>query len=267
MARNKLKSRLPFRLGTTSYVIPDDIIPNVRLLADLVDDVEIVLFESGGFSNLPSAQTVHTLKALAADYGLTYTVHLPIDIHTGHAEPAERRRAVDACRRIMTCMELVDPSAYVLHLAGDRRGESPSDDIPRWQAFHRDSIRTLIQQAPPEKLCIENLDYPFERVAGFVAELGVSICTDIGHLLLCRRDVHTHLGRHFAQTRVVHLHGIENGVDHRSVHHLDSVFLDDLLQRLSAGGSLDRVLTLEIFNLEDFRSSMRCIAEWFDKNG
>lgn len=255
-----LKKRLPFRLGASSYIIPDDIIPNVRFLADQVDDVEIVLFESTGISNIPSEETVRTLKALAAQHDLTYTVHLPIDIHTGHAESAERWRAVDACRRIIMRMEPLDPLAYILHLAGDRHGDSPSGDMPRWQAFHRDSVGAIIQDVSSQKLCIENLDYPFEWVSGIVGELDLSICTDIGHLLLCAEDVHRHLDRHLARTRVVHLHGIENGVDHRSVHHLDRSLRDALLQRLvDADG--ERVVTLEIFNVEDFRGSIRCLAE------
>ena len=75
-----LKNRLPFRLGTTSYVIPDEIIPNVRFLSDRVDDIETVLFEAGGLSNIPSVKIVRDLKDIAADHDLAYTVHLPIDI-------------------------------------------------------------------------------------------------------------------------------------------------------------------------------------------
>lgn len=260
-----LKNRLPFRLGTTSYVVPDEIIPNVRFLSGRVDDIEIVLFESGEFSNIPSTGIVRGLKNLAADHGLTYTVHLPIDIHTGHTDVGERHRAIDACRRIVARMAPVDPFAYVLHLAGDRRGESPSDDLPRWQALHLDSVRTLIQEVPPNKICIENLDYPFETVSGIVRELGVSVCTDIGHLLLCARDVFAHLDRHLADTRLVHLHGIEDGVDHRSVHHLDPGFRWALLDRLADGGAAERVVTLEIFNGEDLRTSIHSIAEWWER--
>jgi len=260
-----LKNRLPFRLGTTSYVIPDEIIPNVRFLSDRVDDIEIVLFETGGFSNIPSTEIVRDLKSLAADHDLTYTVHLPIDIHTGHADADERRRAIDACRRILARMAPADPFAYILHLAGDRRGESPSDDLPLWQALHLDSVRTFIQEVPPGNLCIENLDYPFEAVFGIVRELGVSVCTDIGHLLLCARDVSAHLDLHLAETRVVHLHGIEKGVDHRSAHHLDPGFREALLNRLADGDAAERVVTLEIFNEEDLRASIHCIAEWWER--
>ncbi len=52
----------PFRLGTTSYIIPADILPNVRYLADKVQDVELVLFEvDDGQNNLPSAEVIDDL--------------------------------------------------------------------------------------------------------------------------------------------------------------------------------------------------------------
>ena len=38
----RANSGLPFRLGTTSYIIPDEIVPNVQFLGPLVDDVELV---------------------------------------------------------------------------------------------------------------------------------------------------------------------------------------------------------------------------------
>ena len=64
---------LPFRLGTTSYIWPDDILPNVRQLAPLVDDIELVLFESDEYgSNLPDKDVIAELKQLALAYGLTY---------------------------------------------------------------------------------------------------------------------------------------------------------------------------------------------------
>jgi hypothetical protein len=53
------------RIGTTSYILADDILPNVRYLAPLVDDIELVLFESEGMSNLPSKQVIEELAALA----------------------------------------------------------------------------------------------------------------------------------------------------------------------------------------------------------
>jgi hypothetical protein len=81
---SSLKNRFPFRLGTTSYIIPEEILPNVLFLADKVDDIELVLFESDEFSNLPDETTVKRLKEIADRSDLTYTIHLPLDTWMGH---------------------------------------------------------------------------------------------------------------------------------------------------------------------------------------
>jgi hypothetical protein len=60
-----LKDCFPFRVGTTSYIVPDNLLPNLRYLADRVDDVELVLFESEEFSNMPSPSEVEEMAALA----------------------------------------------------------------------------------------------------------------------------------------------------------------------------------------------------------
>ena len=42
-----LMGRVPFRLGTTYYILPDAILPNVRFLAPLLDEIELVLQING----------------------------------------------------------------------------------------------------------------------------------------------------------------------------------------------------------------------------
>ena len=63
--RKSLKGCFPFRLGTVSYIIPDDILPNVRYLADAVDDIELVLFESDELSNIPDEAAIAELADIA----------------------------------------------------------------------------------------------------------------------------------------------------------------------------------------------------------
>ncbi|HQC65001.1 MAG TPA: hypothetical protein PK459_07885, partial [Anaerolineaceae bacterium] len=79
-----------FRIGTTSYIIPDDIIPNVRYLGGKTDDIELVLFEvDDGPSNLLTPAQQAALASLAQQNGMTYTVHLPLDLNL--AEDANLR--------------------------------------------------------------------------------------------------------------------------------------------------------------------------------
>src|SRR4030042_17899 len=90
MSSQTIKTLFPFRLGCTSYVYPDDILPNVEKMAPLIDDVEIILFESEDSANLPDAQTVAGLQAIAEETSITYTIHFPIDRMAGSNDRKER---------------------------------------------------------------------------------------------------------------------------------------------------------------------------------
>jgi hypothetical protein len=79
-----LPADLPFRIGTTSYIIPADILPNARFLAGKVQDIQLVLFEmEDSLNNLPDATQVDELNDLAEEYKLSYTVHLPLYFRGG----------------------------------------------------------------------------------------------------------------------------------------------------------------------------------------
>jgi hypothetical protein len=94
------RCRYPFLLGTTSYIIPDDVVPNVRMLAPLVDDIELLLFESSGPYALPSVSTIQELIDIAAQESVGYTVHLPTDLKVGSESKNERIRFAFPSRRL-----------------------------------------------------------------------------------------------------------------------------------------------------------------------
>ena len=120
-----------FRVGSTSYVYPEDILPNVEKLAagGDVDDVELVLFEvDDGPNNLPGPDIVRRLADLAAQHGLTYTVHLPLDLCLGAEGGMQHASLVKAERVIKATLPLA-PYAFVLHLDGE--GVGGPDWLPR----------------------------------------------------------------------------------------------------------------------------------------
>ena len=89
---------LPFRLGTTSYVVPDDLLANARFLAPLVQEMQLVLFDlPDGQSNLPSPATVAALSGLGAEADFTYTVHLLDDLRLLDAEGRSHPSLASAC--------------------------------------------------------------------------------------------------------------------------------------------------------------------------
>jgi len=257
--------RLPFRLGTTSYIIPDGIIPNLRHLSGRVDDVELVLFDDHGASNMPSKKDVVEMVQISQANEVSYTVHLPMDTAFGIADEDERIESVYKCRRVMDLMGPVNPFAWILHLHGDRRGDPPTDDPARWMLQNRRSLEELLNATTidPRKICVENLDYDFNRLAGLVEAFDLSVCIDIGHLLVYGRDVTGHLNRWLDRARVFHIHGVRaDGTDHVSLDYFPEGILEELAERLSRlPGEDRRIVTLEVFGEADFEDSMRVLQE------
>ena len=259
-----IKRAFPFRLGTTSYILPAGIMSNLRYLQGRIDDVELVLFESDTLSNLPSPDEMEEMARLKEAGDLTYTVHLPLDIRLGSADEAERTASMGKCRRVIERMEAVQPLAWILHLHGDRRGDPPSDDLARWNAQNRRSLEELFSTGPaPQTICVETLDYDFALVEALVDEFNLSVCLDIGHLLVTRRNVAAHLDRCLDRTRVFHVHGVTSeGTDHVNLGHLPEGLLEDLADRLIRTPRANaRVMTMEVFGVDDFERSMRTVAE------
>jgi len=62
------KSLFPFKVGTTSYIYPAPILPNVVKLAPFLDEIELVLFESSGQENLPDPSQIQRLKKISTDW-------------------------------------------------------------------------------------------------------------------------------------------------------------------------------------------------------
>lgn len=240
------------RLGTTSYIIPADILPNVEYLADRVDDIELVLFEvdsDGG--NLPDAATIARLAELAAEHDLTYTVHLPLDLRLA-ADGSAASRSLDAARRVFEVAAPLDPYAWVLHLDGQ-----DLDDAAAWRRRARRSLELAGELCGGlERLAVENLErWDPAHFAPLLDELPVSRCVDVGHLWLEGHDPLPYLDAWLPRARVVHVHGIGER-DHQSLALLPPERLRPVVERLAA---FDGVVTLEVFGQDDFESSL---AAW-----
>ncbi len=257
-----LRDRLPFRLGTTSYVLPADIVPNVEFLASRVDDIELVLFESDEVSDLPGEQAIQTLKQVAATNGLTYTVHLPLDIQLGASDEAERRSSVGKCLRTIERVAPLAPLAHIVHFDQGEPGDVASSDAARWLASLAASVSEFIDAGvDPKSLCVETLDYPFGLVDGLVFEHGLSICLDVGHVLALDGPLESYLDRYLGRSRVVHLHGATKSGDHRDISAMETDQLRMLLSRLCSETIPERVVTLEVFNQRDFEMSLEVLEK------
>jgi sugar phosphate isomerase/epimerase len=250
----------PFRLGTTSYIIPADILPNLHYLAGKVQDVELVLFEvDDGPNNLPTPAQVNEMNRLAREYGLTYTVHLPLDLRLAD-DGSLRHVSLEKARRVIECARSLDPQAYVLHLDGKTVCHNPSPaDYARWLEQVETSLRQVGEWAGGlENLAVENLEgYPLDFYEPVFERVPVSRCVDVGHLWLDGHDPLPYLRRALPRTRVIHIHGIAE-CDHRSLAFASPGQLRAVLNELIHAG-YGGVFTVEVFSEEDFLSSLEAL--------
>lgn len=256
--------RFPFRLGTTSYILPADLTTNARSLAEQVQDVELVLFETEEASNLPHEETLHTLQNIARDAGLSYTVHFPLSVCLGSRDPSVREQSIQTCLRVYNLCQPLAPFAYILHFHGEQRGPMPSPDLDRWLEATANSLGRLLDSGLSSRLlCVETLDYPFHLIESIVKDFDLSICLDVGHILLNGHPLEQYLDQYLGRSRVVHLHGIYDGVDHKDIAAIPSRQLNLLFSRLSIGVPPERVLTLEVFTWSDLRKSISVVERFF----
>jgi sugar phosphate isomerase/epimerase len=253
-----------FRTGATSYVIPDDILPNVRYLGSLVDDVELVLFETDEHgSNLPDGEVRRELADLAEEHGLSYTVHLPLDVLPGAPDGSE---CLTKAGRVIDATRDLEPFAYILHLDGRRfleSGKGGGPDAGELEAWRDGAARSLERVASwvgdPRLLCVENVEaWDPALYAPLLDRLSVSRTADVGHLWLRGEDGEAALRAWLPRTRVVHLHGIA-ARDHASLSCVSAELLDPVVRLLEDG--FEGVVTLEVFDARDLDSSLEALEE------
>jgi sugar phosphate isomerase/epimerase len=227
---------------------------NVRVLAPLVDDVQLLFFESAAKSLLPQPLDVQALRDLAEEHGLSYTVHLPTDLALGAASRVARQEGIAEILRLMDQLAPLGPQSFDLHLV--REQELPE---AAWLENLAASLRELSGALGEQKrlVAVENIEYPYSLVAPLVAENGFSVCLDLGHLVHYGHDLEEGLGL-LPQVRHLHYHGVRDGKDHQALTDAEQARM--LGKRLAEAG-YDGVVTLEMYSLEKLKGSLALLAE------
>ena len=247
------KHRL-WRLGATSCVLPADIMANARVLAPLVDDVQLLFFESAAKSLLPQPLDVQELRDIAEEHDLSYTVHLPTDLALGAASMVERQEGIAEILRLMDQLAPLEPLSFDLHLARE-----PNLPEAAWLDNLAASLQALAGALGEQKrlVAVENIEYPYGLVAPLVAEYGLSVCLDLGHLVRYGHDLEEGLSL-LSRALHLHYHGVQNGRDHQALTDAEQARM--LVRRLAKAG-YDGVVTLEIYSLENLQASLALLDE------
>jgi len=263
---------LPFFIGATSYSIAAGLVENARFLAPLVQEMQLVLFDQPGFSNLRSAAEIEELSAVGREHDLRYTVHL-IDDLVLHADglgagmPPEPHPGLQRSLHLLKRFRPLDPWAFVLHLEARALRDTgyPAAELAHWQT-ERIAALTLLAEAvhSPAMLAVENLEgFPPDLMSPAVVAANVGRCVDVGHLWLDGVNPLPWLRAAGARLRVVHIHGVAGSGharrDHQSLAHMADEVLDAVIVTLLEI-RYRGVLSMEVFEEADFRSSLAALS-------
>jgi sugar phosphate isomerase/epimerase len=250
------RKKYPFSLGTTSYILHDDILPNVKYLAPLVDDIEIVLFESPEFSNIPSRALIEQLRDYALDNECGYTIHLPIDRKIGSENSIERKLFFETVVSIIEPTTNLAPRSWVLHCEGIS-SDASTEQIVTWQQHSLDTLKQLSDVGIDlSKIAVENLLYPAEWNFEIVKKGNCKYCLDVGHLWLRDDNNWEEICLEMLpETNVVHLHGVNDRKDHVSLCKGNVNKISQFVKILESM-HYRGVVTLEVFNQADLFESL-----------
>ncbi len=290
----------PFCLGTTSFIYPGKILPNVRCLGPVFDEIELLVFESlpyQGMDVLPSKEEVTELKLLSRDLDLTYNVHMPVDVSL--TDPAERERATETLARVMVRMEELNPTTHTLHLAmepelatrlreawakGDRDETVPVSevlfleervpdldpelglDLADWQEQAMEGLyRFWDRIGHGRAITLETLDYPPQLLDPILDEFSMGMCIDAGHHFFHGFDLEETFAQQGYRVPLVHLHGVasEKGKlkDHLGLDRMDPTLGGDWVSLLE---QFTGTVSLECFSLETLNGSLAVLEPLFE---
>lgn len=257
-----------FKLATTSFIVPDYIVPNVEKLGPYMDEIELLVFESRPQKVIPSPQEVKRLLELAQEHNHSYNVHLPVDINPADPDKQKRQKACDTLMVVFERFERLAVSTHTLHLPMPekiRTGRLKHDAVKQWQQDATSGIECLLERGiDPGKISIETLDYPFEYLEPVVSQCNLTICADLGHLIKYDFDYQKLFHVQASNIPLIHLHGVDlekpRKKDHQSVDRLPTAHLDrviDLLCRFTG------VVSIEVFNLGHLQRSLALLSKRF----
>jgi sugar phosphate isomerase/epimerase len=184
-------------------------------LIELTLDVRYVL--PGGFTE----QTVEALLEIKEELDLTFTAHLPLwAIEPATPNQFIREASVQCTVDAIELVNPLDPEVFVFHSTGSLAADfsrlklpTPFDQMV--SAYinmqSKQSVQEILEQTdiPPEKLAIENVEFPFESTWQVAEAFDTGVCLDTGHVLAGLSGDMTvieFVDRYFSRICEVHLH-------------------------------------------------------------
>ena len=261
-----------WNIGAPSMVFGADLLKNVRLLAEHVDHIEILLFHTPSLHNIPSPQEIGTLREIGEQKDVTFTVHLPDSLEIASPDRSRRKESLELARETCLRLEALDPKHYVLHIPFTAPTLVPvpglyfhtgnEQDWDGWTKRALESLAILDEGiGQGNKLLVENINYSPSFLEPFWEQGLSELCLDVGHLMLGQEDVMEVIKRYLHVTRAIHLHGVHGYDEHLSLSILPENLVHGWLTCLRMA-SYRGLIVLEVFNPQDLEESMDLLLQF-----
>jgi len=248
-----------------------NLLENAKRLADLVDNIEIVLFNTPNLNNTPNSDELDLLRKLGRKKKVTFTVHLPASLEIASKDRKLREQSIKMVSDLCSHIALIEPLHYILHVPITTPTLVPvpglyfkTDDGQNWGKWTRRGLDALERifdtTSVAGKLLLENINYSPCFLDPFLEWGQCGFCLDIGHLILGGENVNDALRQYQKEIRELHIHGVKGYEDHLSLSVLPvervRKWMDCLIRN-----EFDGILNLEVFSPEDLTGSLNTLAK------
>ena len=96
----------------------------------------------------------------------------------------------------------------------------------------------------------------YEVIESIIKDLNLSVCLDIGHLIIYGADIQSVFNKSSEAVSIIHLHGVEDRKDHSSLDRLSDNLLDLIIGRLK---KFTGTVSLEVFNFDHLNASLNVL--------
>jgi sugar phosphate isomerase/epimerase len=223
------------------------------MLGPYLDEIELLIFESLPSDALPTKAVIGELAHLAREHDLAYHIHLPTDVSISDAQPEKQQLAVNTVLSVIDRVAPLCPIAYSLHIPYNQK-LSDTDAVKNWQQRVFINLEKILAGGiAAESVAVETLDYRFDMLDDILAGLNLSVCLDLGHLIVHEYDLNALFNKYDDITSIIHLHGVKNGYDHLALDQLPDKYgepLQAILKRFTGS------VSLEVFAFDDLKHSL-----------
>ncbi|WP_320005978.1 cobamide remodeling phosphodiesterase CbiR [Maridesulfovibrio sp.] len=235
----------PFQLAAPSWVIPGTVADNCRFLDGKVDEVALLFFETESCL----AYNEDDLPQELSDYRLSFHIHHPLDLPWNEGG----ERVAEIVLALAAKAAHLNPKTHVIH---------PPSAGKYAAGLILDFAGAIARSgAAPGNFLFENIkNNSLLGLTDTIAECGMNICLDLGHILAYAQHDLLHEAALDGMVSMLHLNAPGPKGKHLGLDHLDADGLEImgvLLEMLSEDG----VVTVEVFEEVPFFKSLQLLVD------